>query len=209
MTEITALLDAERERLVTVLEGLDDAQWEVKSLCGGWSVRDVAVHLLMPFELSVPQFVVKLAAARFDFDRAAARWARVDRRTPTEVIEGVRATAGRPFRVPGAPPEAPLNHIVCHVEDIYRPLGVAYRTSPRSADLTLEQLTNERARNALTKGLLDGLAFASTDTDWRFGAGAEVTGTASALITTITGRRAALDELAGPGAAELCARVNA
>jgi hypothetical protein len=51
------------------------------------------------------------------------------------------------------------------------------------------------------------LAFSATDTDWRHGEGPEVSGPATALLTTIAGRTAALPELAGDGVAEMRARL--
>lgn len=86
----------ERARLLSVLEGLDDAGWRTPSLCAGWSVRDLAVHLLMPYELSMPRFLALLARSRFSFDRTADRWARTDRRSPAEVVAALLTTlAGR------------------------------------------------------------------------------------------------------------------
>jgi len=35
-----------RERLVALLSGLTDAQWRLPTVCAGWSVKDVALHLL-------------------------------------------------------------------------------------------------------------------------------------------------------------------
>ena len=209
MTEIDALVDSERRALLAVLEQLDDAQWRTPSLCVGWSVRDLVVHLLMPYEVSVPRFVGRLAAARFRFDTMADRWARRDPRSPRQVLDALRATASGRFAIPGAPPEAPLSHLVIHLEDVYRPLGVTDRCSSRSAEVVLDQMTGPRFRSTLTPGLLDGLAFSATDADWDFGAGAPVVGRASALITTLAGRSAALDELSGAGAARVRERMTA
>jgi uncharacterized protein (TIGR03083 family) len=36
----------ERRALLTLLNGLDDAGWERPTICPGWSVRDIATHLL-------------------------------------------------------------------------------------------------------------------------------------------------------------------
>lgn len=209
MSEIDALVDGERQALIAVLEQLDEAQWDTPSLCAGWSVRDAVVHLLMPYELSVPRFLGNLAVARFDFDTMADRWARRDPRSHREVLDALRATAHGRFRVPGAPAEAPLSHLVIHLEDIYRPLGVACRTSPRSAEVVLDQMTGPRFRGSLTPGLLDGLALSASDADWTFGNGAPVVGSASALITTLAGRSVALDELSGDGAVSVRERLAA
>lgn len=208
MDEIEALVDAERDALVAVLERLDEGQWRADSLCAGWSVRDLVVHLLMPYELSVPGFLARLAAAR-SFDRMADRWARSDTRSPREVVRALRATAGRRFNVPGAPAEAPLSHLRIHVEDVYRPLGVTSRTGPRAAELVLAQMTSPRARRALAPGLLDGLALGATDAVWTSGTGAQVNGSASALITTLAGRSAALGELTGDGSPRVRERLAA
>ena len=40
------LLPGERATLVELLSGLDEVAWERPTVCPGWSVRDVAVHLL-------------------------------------------------------------------------------------------------------------------------------------------------------------------
>ena len=51
------------------------------------------------------------------------------------------------------------------------------------------------------------LSFVATDLDWRAGRGPEVTGPGEALLLSLAGRPAALDELAGPGAPLLRQRV--
>jgi uncharacterized protein (TIGR03083 family) len=197
----------EWERLLAVLEGLDDAGWRTPSLCTGWTVRDLVVHLLMPYELSVPRFLALMARSGFRFDRAADRWARTDGRSPADVVSALRDTEHRTFEAgPGAPAEAPLSHLVIHAEDIYRPLGVPSPTDPEDAGIALGQLIGRRA---LTPALLDGLAFTATDTDWRHGTGATVSGPATALLTTLAGRPAALDELTGDGVPEVRARLRA
>ena len=196
----------ERERLLAVLEGLDDAGWRTPSLCTGWTVRDLVVHLLMPYELSVPRFLALMARSGFRFDRAADRWARTDDRSPADVVSALRDTEHRTFEAgPGAPAEAPLSHLVIHAEDVYRPLGVPSPTDPEDAGIALGQLIGRRA---LAPALLDGLAFTATDTDWRHGTGATVSGPATALLTTLAGRPAALDELSGDGVPEVRARLR-
>jgi uncharacterized protein (TIGR03083 family) len=198
-----------RGRLLAVLDGLDDAAWRTPSLCAGWSVRDVVVHLLMPYELSVPRFLLLMARARGNFDRVADRWAREDPRTPTQAVAALRATADRTFTGgPGAPPDAPLTHLVIHAEDVYRPLGTPSPTDPADAVVALQQLSSPRFQG-LAPGLQDGLSFTATDADWRSGSGPLVSGTATALMTTLAGRTAALGELTGDGVATARERLGA
>jgi hypothetical protein len=80
-------------------------------------------------------------------------------------------------------------------------------TDPENAGIVLEQLTSPRTRRALPPGTLEGSAFSATDTDWRHGEGPEVSGPATALLSTLSGRTAALPELAGEGVAEARARL--
>jgi uncharacterized protein (TIGR03083 family) len=207
MNEIDALMDAERTRMLGVLEELDDEQWNAPSLCAGWRVRDVVVHLLMPYHLTVPRFLGNMAAAGFKFDAMADRWARKNNRPTRHITEALRQTAKARFRIPGAPPEAPLCHLVIHAQDIYRPLGVDHTIDARSANIVLDQLATPQARRALKPGLLDGLAFAAHDSGWNYGTGAEVIGSASALVTTLAGRPAAIHELTGSGAAHIRRRL--
>lgn len=207
--DITALVHTENARLVNALEALDDAGWTAPSLCAGWQVRHVVTHLLMPYELSVPRFLVKMAAARFSFDTVADHWAtrEASTRTRPQTVAALRATAEQRFGVPGSPPEAPLSHLVIHAEDIYRPLGLPHGPSAVAASVVLDQQTGPRFRKSIPAGLLDGLAYRATDTDWSFGTGLTVTGPAAALITTLAGRPAALDELSGDGAAQVRDRL--
>ena len=205
--DVDARVHAERMHLLSVLEGLDEVQWGTPSLCAGWSVRDLVVHLLMPYEVTPPRFLLLMLRARFDFDRAADRWATTDPRSPAEVVAGLRNTEHRRFSVPGAPAEAPLSHLVIHAQDVYRPLGVPSPTDPDNARIALEQLTSPRARRSLPSGILDGFTLSATDTEWRFGDGPEVRGPATALLTTLSGRTAALAELAGDGVASLRERL--
>jgi uncharacterized protein (TIGR03083 family) len=205
--DVDRRVDVERGRLLGVLSSLRDEQWRTPSLCAGWSVRDLVVHLLMPYELSAPRFLLLMLRARFDFDRAADRWATVDRRSPAEVVSGLRATEQRTFSAgPGAPAEAPLSHLVIHAQDVYLPLGVPSPTDPENAGIVLDQLTGPRFPRPFP---LDGLSFSATDAEWRYGDGPEVTGPAAALVTTIAGRSAALPELAGEGVAEVVRRLRA
>lgn len=60
----------------------------------------------------------------------------------------------------------------------------------------------------LPRGRLDGLRLHASDTGWRSGTGALVTGTSEALAMSLTGRSALLTGLQGEGVAELSRRVS-
>jgi uncharacterized protein (TIGR03083 family) len=102
--DLDARVHTERTRLLHVLDGLDEEGWGTPSLCAGWSVRDLVVHLLMPYELSATRFLAMLLRARLDFDRAADRWATTDRRSPPRSSPACAAPGSAPSRCPGRRP---------------------------------------------------------------------------------------------------------
>jgi uncharacterized protein (TIGR03083 family) len=208
MTQIDTLLDGERAALVAVLSELDEAGWSTPSLCAGWRVRDVVAHLLMPYRLSVPRFLAAMARSGFRFDAVADRWATGNTDSNAELLQGLQDTAHGRFNVPNAPPEAPLSHLVIHAEDVYRPLGVRHALDPQAASTVLDQLLGPRGRRSLAVHLVDGLTVTATDTGWTHGTGPDVRASAAALITTLAGRPAAVDELNGSGASLVRRRMR-
>jgi hypothetical protein len=56
--DVFALAAAERRRAADMFAGLSDDQWGARSLCAEWTVRDVAGHLIGPFCVSVPRFLL-------------------------------------------------------------------------------------------------------------------------------------------------------
>jgi hypothetical protein len=56
--EVFALTAVERRRAADLFAGLSGAQWATPSLCAEWTVRDVAGHLIGPFCVSVPRFML-------------------------------------------------------------------------------------------------------------------------------------------------------
>ena len=55
---------ANRRRAADLLAGLSPEQWRTPSLCAGWTIRELAGHLLMPMETSIPAFLVELVRAK-------------------------------------------------------------------------------------------------------------------------------------------------
>ena len=50
--DLMPLAENERGALLRLLRELTQAQWRTESLCTGWSVRDVAVHVVSYDKLS-------------------------------------------------------------------------------------------------------------------------------------------------------------
>jgi hypothetical protein len=92
---------------------------------------------------------------------------------------------------------------VVHGEDIRRPLGLT-RAYPQAAVVRSLQLqARTPASFGGAKELTARVRLTATDADLSIGDRPEVSGTALALLLAISGRRVALDDLSGPGAATL------
>jgi uncharacterized protein (TIGR03083 family) len=199
MTDVWELVHRERRALVDDLAGLAPEQWEVSSLCGGWTVHDVAAHLVDNARTTRLGIVVAMARARFDFDRQNDQGvAREKGATPADTLERLRAVAGR-RTTPPAPLDSRLVEEVVHGEDIRRPLGVR-RDYPTE---TVERALVHQLRTPVALGggkqRAAGLRLVASDVDWSHGEGAEVSGPLVSLLMVVSGRAEALDDLTGPG----------
>jgi uncharacterized protein (TIGR03083 family) len=75
--DIWRMVRDEREEILSFLRSLSPEQWNVPSLCEGWRVRDVAVHLLVdepPREIGWPRAVAKLAGLGLSVHRLNDWW---------------------------------------------------------------------------------------------------------------------------------------
>lgn len=199
----------ERRRLADLLSGLTGEQLAARSLCDEWSVHDVAAHLIVPLEVSLPKFVLAMLACRGNFDRANVRLTRRQaRRSIGEIIEVLRRKAATKFTPPGAGPEAPLTDLLVHGLDIRWPLRLTRDIPGERLQKSLTFLTGRSARGLVAGNTLEGLRFAADDIDWTHGNGPIVTGPAEALMAAITGRGAGLDLLSGDGVPTLRARLT-
>lgn len=124
MTDVWQLVHAERRALVEDLAQITDEQWASPSLCGGWTVHDVAAHLVDNARTTRLGIIAAMVRARFDFDRQNdAGVAREQGATPAETLDRLRAVAGR-RTTPPAPLDSRLVEEVVHGEDVRRPLGL-------------------------------------------------------------------------------------
>ncbi|MFD7384503.1 maleylpyruvate isomerase family mycothiol-dependent enzyme [Streptomyces anulatus] len=197
--EVWRMVHAERAALVDDLARLDAGQWDAPSLCAGWTVRDVAAHLVDTARTTRIGFVAGLVRARFDFDRQNARGVERERgASPEETLGRLRRVVSR-TTTPPAPLDTRLVEEVVHGEDIRRAVGLV-RSYPQEAVVRALRL---QARTPVSFGgakeTVASVRLTATDADLSIGAGPEVTGPALSLLLAVSGRRAALDELDGPG----------
>lgn len=208
MSDVWQLVHAERAALIAALEKLDDQQWDEPSLCGTWTVRDVVAHLIDTAKTTQLGFVVGLARARFDFDRQNARG--VDRErggSPQETLQRFRDVAAR-TSTPPAPLDSRLVEAIVHGEDIRRALGSTGVYPIDAVVRSIRLQANTSASFGGAKELVARCRFTVTDADLSIGDGPEVRGPALSLLLAVCGRRIALDDLDGPGVAELAAALG-
>lgn len=204
MPDVWSSVHAERRALIDDLATLTDQQWQARSLATGWSVHDVAAHLVDNALTTPLRLLRAMVSARFDFDRqnanglAAARGA-----TPAETLDRLRAVADRRTGPPRflAALESRLVEEIAHGEDIRGALGItrSYPTQALAAASAYQAKTPESMGGV--KSLVGRVTLAADDADLRLGRGPEVRGPALALLLLATGRRHALGELSGPGVA--------
>jgi uncharacterized protein (TIGR03083 family) len=202
------LIHQERAATADTLESLSQSQWAAPSLCGTWTVRETAAHIVLGAEQTTGRFLRRMAANGFRFNTMMDRDARrAGAHAPDELIARLRARVTTTNHPPGAPVMTMLGEVVVHSDDIRRPLGIPSDTSSAVLMACLGMYQNAGFPFG-TKKRIDGLRLVATDVDWAHGTGPEVTGPGLALVTAMTGRVAGLDDLGGEGLTTLRHRMS-
>jgi len=193
-------IQADREAFADYLASLAPEDWDKASLCDGWSVKGVSTHLLVTPTMSKGQIMLAFLAAGFNLDKMSAKL--VDKMTAEmstdDIIDQTRATAGSHNVPPGLKPAGILGEVLVHSSDIALAVG-------KPLDLPVEHYVAgldhmKRVQPALgCRKRIEGLRLQATDADWSHGDGPTVEGSAMHLLSAMTGRKAALDHLAGDG----------
>ena len=194
-------IDDQRRRLVDLLEGLSDQEWQHPSLCQGWTVRQVAAHVALQNTSwsAMPRTVLEVIRAG-GMNDAIQAMARRHAQLPTErIIAEIRERIGVWLPLPMLTyRESAIDYLV-HLQDIAIPLGreqaMPVDVAAVAADRVWRSPGMFHARRRFA-----GYRFVATDTGWSAGRGREVIGPISAILLLLTGRHAGRDRLAGPGA---------
>ena len=199
-------IHSEREEMAQTLAGLPADAWAEPSLCTGWSIQQMAGHILAAAEQTPANFYKELISAGFKFDVFTDRAAkRLGALPPTVLIERLKARTTTTNHPP-APVMAMLGEIVVHGEDIRRPLGLTHQV-PEEALVAVADSYKKSNLLLGSKKRIAGLRLRAADADWQTGTGPEVTGPLASLILAMTGRQDALRDLSGDGLATLRSRM--
>lgn len=199
---------AARAALADDLANLSENQWRAPSLCDAWNIEQVVAHLTAAASLGRLQWLRSIVGAGF---RPAVH---NDRRlrehlgaTPAETLDRFRAVVGS-TTAPSKDTAAYLGEVIVHSHDIRCPLAIDTETD-------LESLTHvahffaQRNFTVPSKSMVRGLRLRATDGPFDCGAGATVAGRTLALVMTMAGRSAYLDQLDGPGRQTVQQRIDA
>lgn len=194
--EIWAHTHRERRKLADFLETLSPQEWEQPSLCEGWTVRDVATHVIRSAQIGLVESVVGMVRARGSFNRLTYADAKRHSTRPVEaIVADYRVYDGSRHHPPGTSILDPLADVLVHTQDIALPLR---RDVPMPADAS--RAAAERVwrmpfpHNARKR--VAGHRLAATDTDWAAGEGRLVEAPMGRLLLVLTGRLD-LDAVAG------------
>jgi uncharacterized protein (TIGR03083 family) len=193
-------IDAERAELAEALSGLAAEDWDRESLCPGWTVKDVAAHVI-----SNPQIGLRITAGMVARNlgrgynamifRETKRWSAP--RTPSDILAEFETYAGSRRHVPLTTTVEPLLDVLVHSQDILRPLRITHEMPPDAAAVAADRARLQASymgwRTAKKVRLV------ATDIDWTRGKGPAIEGPMQELLMLCTGRAADPRLVSGEG----------
>lgn len=210
-------IDDQRARTAALLDSLTPDQWDHPSLCDGWTVRHVAAHLTgqqqrvrdaLGFIIRHPRILRSMPLNTFIHDASVLQ---AEELSTEQIVTRIRDGMGSRRHNPGLTPLETLTDILVHSQDIAIPLGVDLPMRPSLSALAATRRWDTRHTWLATVNRrlpLDGYQLRATDTDWIRGQGPDVSGPIGAILLLLTGRTAALGQLAGEGADVLRSTQN-
>jgi uncharacterized protein (TIGR03083 family) len=202
-----ALAHAERAALADDLAGLSAEQWQQATLCAKWNVEDVVAHLTAAASMTQGKWLRSMLAARFRPEvHNRRRLAEHRGDDPAETLDRFRAIIGSTTS-PSSHIPAYLGEVVVHAQDIRQPLGL-HRTPSVDALTPVAEFFAGRNFAVPSSSRAADLQLRADDGPFVAGSGAPVIGSTLALVMSMAGRSAYIDELEGPGVQLLRARIQ-
>jgi uncharacterized protein (TIGR03083 family) len=189
-----------RLRIADLLDTLSPAEWDARSRCPDWRVRDLSI---VP-TITTWDLIAAAPRGRFNPHRINTVLAiRNGSQDPASIVAKIRRHADDRRTAKVLDTRDNLFDAIVHSQDIARPLGRHFPVPPEHSRAGLQRVWKMgwpfKARRRLT-----GVTLRATDIEWTVGSGPEVAGDALTLLLLLTGRtEAARDALAGSGIAAL------
>lgn len=201
------MIEADRRTLAEYLSGLSDEEWNRPSLCSGWSVADVAAHMLVIPTVPKGTVFVNFLTSGFNLDKFSDKMVRriTSENAPEEIAEAMREHAGSRSTPPGLKPMGILAEVLVHSGDISEGVGTPLAFPTDHYVAAMDYLKDVQPALGCKKRI-EGLHLEATDAEWSHGQGARVEGPARYMTLAMAGRKAALDELQGEGVEVMAGR---
>jgi uncharacterized protein (TIGR03083 family) len=120
------LIESERRALVADLADVDEVALSAASGLDDWTAKHVLAHVVMPFAVPTPRFLLALLRRRGDLHAVNRFFAdRLVERPAAELIAYLSDNAASRWSPPGDGPELPLTEIAVHAQDIRAALGLS------------------------------------------------------------------------------------
>lgn len=198
---VWAHIHAERRALATTLTDLTPEQWQADSLCAGWTVQDVAAHVISHPQIGWAQMPA-MAVRNFGRSYNAMIFREVKRmgaRSTRESILADYATYDRSTRkVPTTTVLEPLMDCLVHHQDIVRPLGLRRDMHPEAAAVAADRARTLAFLSGSRK-VVKSTRMVATDIDWVRGSGPTISGPIQELLMVCMGRARVATRLSGDG----------
>jgi uncharacterized protein (TIGR03083 family) len=206
--DLTPLARNERQDLLELLDQLTPEEWAHHTLCAGWTVRDLVLHMFSFEDLSTMDLARRFVRGRLSVDRINAICLTEMGALATSdaaVLDLVRRDLEPRGLTAGFRGAIALTDGMIHHQDIRRPLRLPRVIPPDRLRPALDF-----AKYAPTiRGFWyrRGLRMIATDLDWAVGRGPEVRGLGEAILLALAGRDDVAGELTGPGQPRLARRL--
>jgi uncharacterized protein (TIGR03083 family) len=203
--EVRLMFTDEQGAASALARALTPEQWDLPSLCDGWTVRDVVAHMARHIHPGGWRETVEVSGKR------AARREREYARSAEGLIDALSSPA--PSSTRGLEAMAVLNtcELVIHQQDVRRPIAIPRRYPDATLRACLDFVTSPLGNLGVADSLRRrgrGLRLVATDVDWSAGHGPEVAGPGEALLLALAGRAVAIEDLSGPGTPTLASRLG-
>ncbi|MBD3944173.1 maleylpyruvate isomerase family mycothiol-dependent enzyme [Nocardioides ganghwensis] len=191
----------ERRSLAATLAGLDDEQWEQPSLCEGWTVKEVAAHVIAHPQIGWAQ-MPGMVARNLGHGYNAMIFREVkrlgERSTRESILADFQTYDSSTRKVPTTTPVEPLIDALVHHQDILRPLGLRHEMAPEAAAVAADR-SRTLAFLSGSRAVVKGTRMVATDIDWSRGRGPTLTGPVQELLMVCMGRGRVAEGLSGEG----------
>jgi len=198
-------IHAERTALAVTLAGLPPEDWSHATLCPGWTVHDIAAHVISAPQLGWGDLATMMVRNlgrgynRMVFREVKRIGARETRET---ILADYERLATCTDRVPMTTSIEPLIDALVHHQDVVRPLGMTRTMPPDAAAVAADRI---RRLSFLmgTRRLVRSVRMSATDVDWTRGSGPTISGPIQELLMICSGREPDRSLVTGDGLVEV------